>query len=173
MDFTPFMHYKMAYWISLSIVFLRLKFIYLRRVYPLFPHCVNQSYVRNIRIDSAYPKNRKNWSIVALNPWNLTCPNVEIVQPLPNLTRAERVPLQRLKKNENIIVTMADKGDTKVIMDPSHLVELAHKHLSNRNSLTSHLKLWLGLTMIGFTSQKTHACKQCTFCLKYINHPLN
>ena len=60
--------------------------------------------------------------------------NTEIVQPVPNLTRAERLALHRLEKIENLIITKADKGDTTVIMDTSHLVELAHKHLSDVNT---------------------------------------
>ena len=58
----------------------------------------------------------------------------EIVQPIPNLTKAERLALYRLKRNENIAITKADKGDPTVIMDVSHLVELAHKHLSDVNT---------------------------------------
>ena len=58
----------------------------------------------------------------------------EILQPEPYLTKAERLALHGLKKNKNIIITKADKGDTTVIMDTSHLIELAHKHLSDVNA---------------------------------------
>ena len=57
--------------------------------------------------------------------------NTKILQPLPNLTKKERLALRRLKKNEDIIITNADKGDTTIVMDTTHLVELAHKHLSD------------------------------------------
>ena len=57
-----------------------------------------------------------------------------MLPPRSNLTKAERLALYRLKKNENIIITKADKGDTTVIMDASHLIELAHEHLSDINT---------------------------------------
>lgn len=53
---------------------------------------------------------------------------------LVNLTRVERIALQRLKRNESIIITKVDKGDNTVITDTSHLAELAHKHLSYINT---------------------------------------
>ena len=61
--------------------------------------------------------------------------NAEIIQPIPNLTKAERLALYCLRKNESPIITKADKGDTTctVVMDTSHLAELAHKHLSDVN----------------------------------------
>ena len=58
----------------------------------------------------------------------------EILQPEPNLTKAERLALRDLKKNKDIVITKADKGDTTVIMDTSHLIELAHKHLNDTNT---------------------------------------
>ena len=59
---------------------------------------------------------------------------LETLQPKPNLSKAERRALRDLKRNENIVITKADKGDTMVIMDTSHLIELAHKHLSDINT---------------------------------------
>ena len=75
----------------------------------------------------------------------------ELLQPEPNLTKAERLALRTLKKNKNIIITKADKGDTTVIMDTSHLIELAHKHLSDVNTYQllknePTPKLWSDLT---------------------------
>ena len=42
--------------------------------------------------------------------------------------------MRDLKKNEDIVITKADKGDTTVIMDTSHLIELVHKHLNDTNT---------------------------------------
>ena len=66
--------------------------------------------------------------------YDLSKVEVHVLQPILyqiSLRRRERLALQRLEKNENIIITMADKGDTTVLRDTSHLVELAHKHLSD------------------------------------------
>ena len=46
----------------------------------------------------------------------------------------ERQALYRLKKNKDVIISRADKGDTTVIMNMSQLVELAHKHLSDSST---------------------------------------
>ena len=110
--------------------------------------------------------------------------NVEVLHPLPNLTRTERVALQHLKKNKKIIVTKADKGDTTVIMDSSHLVELAHKHLNDETTyqllkydptpevVARFNQYILDCLRRGVISQKEHdrrVHKQCIFCLRFIS----
>ena len=59
---------------------------------------------------------------------------LRILQPIQNLSKAERKALYRLKKNKDIIITKIDKGDTTVVMDTSHHVELAQQHLSDPNT---------------------------------------
>ena len=60
--------------------------------------------------------------------------NTKILRPRTNLTKKERKALFGLKKNKDIIISKADKGDTIVIMNISQLVELAHEHLSDSNT---------------------------------------
>ena len=60
--------------------------------------------------------------------------NTKILRPRTNLTKKERTALYRLKKNKDIIISKADKGDTTVIMNTSQLVELAHEHLGDSST---------------------------------------
>ena len=64
--------------------------------------------------------------------YDLCC--LRVLQPIQNITKAERKALYRLKKNKDIVISKADKCDTTVIMNTSHFVELAHQHLSNSNT---------------------------------------
>ena len=48
-----------------------------------------------------------------------------------NLPPAECRALQRLVKNRDLVISKADKGDATVVMDVSHYLELAYKHLGD------------------------------------------
>ena len=56
------------------------------------------------------------------------------IKPKANLTRKERQALRSLKRNKDIIITKADKGDTTVVMNTSCLIALAHKHLADQST---------------------------------------
>ena len=60
---------------------------------------------------------------------NCTC-----IPPIPNLSKQERMALRLLKKNDNVIISKANKGDSVVILPTTKYVELAHKHLNDRET---------------------------------------
>ena len=51
-----------------------------------------------------------------------------------NVTRAERIALRRLIKDEDLVISKADKGDATVVMSTPQYLEMAYKHLSDRST---------------------------------------
>ena len=51
-----------------------------------------------------------------------------------NLTKAERVALKKLVKNEDLVICKADKGDVTVVMNTLQYLNLAYKHLGDKNT---------------------------------------
>ena len=60
--------------------------------------------------------------------------NVSLVQPRHNLDRSESRSLNLLAKNKSLVVSKADKGDTTVIMNSLQYLDLAYKHLSDKET---------------------------------------
>ena len=51
-----------------------------------------------------------------------------------NLSKAEKKALRDLIKNQDLVISKADKGDTTVIMSTAQYLELACKHLYDSNT---------------------------------------
>ena len=51
-----------------------------------------------------------------------------------NLTGAEKTALKRLMRNHNVVISKPDKGDTTVVMNTEHYLDLSRKHLSDKNT---------------------------------------
>ena len=60
--------------------------------------------------------------------------NVSLVQPKNNLNRGEIRSLNSLARDKSLVVSKADKGDTTVIMSSAQYLDLAYKHLSDRET---------------------------------------
>ena len=51
-----------------------------------------------------------------------------------NLTGAVKTALKGLMRKRNVVISEADKGDTTVVMNTKHYLDLALKHLSDKNT---------------------------------------
>ena len=51
-----------------------------------------------------------------------------------NLSMGERLALKKLVRNENLVICKADKGDITVIMTTAQYLDMAYKHLGDRNT---------------------------------------
>ena len=60
--------------------------------------------------------------------------NLSVISCESNLPMGERRALKSLKKNKEIITSKADNRDTTVIMATSHYLELASKHLGDKDT---------------------------------------
>lgn len=56
------------------------------------------------------------------------------VQVGSNLSRGERKALRQLLRDENLVISKADKGDVAVVLSTSAYLELAYEHLSDRQT---------------------------------------
>ena len=55
-----------------------------------------------------------------------------------NLTHAEKTALKELKSNEDIIITIADKGGQIVFLDKNHYIESMNVLLNKGPSLSTY-----------------------------------
>jgi hypothetical protein len=61
---------------------------------------------------------------------------LQTLYPPPNLTYSEAAALKKLKKNENIIITKADKGSTVVVLDKQDYISEGLRQLNDSSSYT-------------------------------------
>ena len=79
------------------------------------------------------PPGHKDFLIAVSKTLNTIYPKVRQSSVLQILLN-KRDKHSNLRINKDIIITKADKGDTTVIMNTTHLLNLAHKHLSDEDT---------------------------------------
>ena len=62
-----------------------------------------------------------------------------LVQASPNLSKDELKALRQLVKDDNLIISKANKGDVVVVLSTAAYLELAYEHLGDRK-IYQHLQ---------------------------------
>lgn len=98
-------------------------------------------------------------------------------EPGDNMTRKERLALEQLVENTNIIINKADKGSTIVVRNKSDYVEEGLKHLCDRKIYRKLLQNTTQLTkdkinelLTNLTNSKLMPWQMTTFCTPPAKH---